>query len=141
MKFQLFDQTIDSKFSQDFLDITDWVLEDIQKSGVQNGLVTIFTPHTTCAVFLNEKEYNLNQDMHDWLEKVVPQKGKYRHNKSSVDDRPNTHAHLRTLLLQSSVSIPIENGKCLIGSWQRVLFAELDGPRNGRKVMVHVMGE
>jgi secondary thiamine-phosphate synthase enzyme len=79
--------------------------------------------------------------MENFLEKLAPKNGKYGHDINPVDGRKNAHAHLKSLLLNSSESIPVQNGKMKMGNWQRVFFVELDGPRNERKIIVQVVGE
>jgi len=118
-----------------FIDITGEVEKALQDSGVKGGIVTVYTRHTTTAIFINEGETGLLQDYKRLLN-LVPEGAGYEHDRI---DR-NAHAHLRSVLLGGEVSIPVLNGRLDLGTWQRVFFAELDGPRQ-RRVVVQVVGE
>ncbi len=118
----------------EIIDITSRVQEEVGKSGVKDGIAVVYTKHTTTAIVINENESGLKDDMLDLIEKLVPQGAGYRHD--SIDN--NADAHLRALLLGNSVVIPVTNGRLDLGTWQRILFIELDGPRT-RKVIVKVV--
>ncbi|MDK2796212.1 MAG: hypothetical protein PWQ22_536 [Archaeoglobaceae archaeon] len=109
------------------LDITTEVERSIEGSGV----ALIYTPHTTASLILNEAESGLLQDLLNALERIVPANEQYRHNK--IDN--NASAHIKASILGNAVVVPFENGKLQLGTWQRVLFVEFDGPRM-RKVFV-----
>jgi secondary thiamine-phosphate synthase enzyme len=119
----------------EIVDITNMVDELVRKSGVESGIAIIWTFHTTSAIVVNEGEPRLMKDILKMLDRVIPEEGDYGHN---IIDR-NADAHLRATLLGESRVIPVENGRLKLGTWQRVLFIELDGPRN-RKVGVTVLG-
>ena len=134
----------------DLIDVTADVRGAVGKSGVQNGVAVVYTPHTTCTVLINERETGFIQDFGQLMESLVPLTGQYRHDdleartENLEDDPhevPNGHAHCRHALLgSSSQTIPIVNGELLLGRWQRVFFLELDRARD-RKVLIQVMGE
>jgi secondary thiamine-phosphate synthase enzyme len=132
---------VQSKKEFEIIDITDSVLKCINKSGVKNGLVTLFTQHTTGSLRVGEIEEGLLEDYAKFFENVVPKNRTYKHNTTNVDDRPNAHSHIQSLMLNSNETIPIADGKLLSGTWQKVFFIELDGPRKERKVIVEVMGQ
>ena len=132
---------IATKADFELVEITSKVKDVIAKSGIKNGFVIIFSPHTTGLVRISENEKGLMGDYKDFFGKVVPAKGEYRHNKTNVDDRPNAHAHLQSMLVNSSESVPLRDGKLLLGTWQTIFFVELDGARPERKVTIEVMGE
>ncbi len=123
----------------EIIDITDEVIELVGKSKIMDGLVTVFSAHTTGAIKINENEEKLMKDFDNMFEKLVPKNLNYEHNKCTIDNRPNAHSHLRSMLVNSSETIPYKNGKMLLGTWQTILFIELDGPRN-RKIIVEVIG-
>ncbi|MEM1584513.1 MAG: secondary thiamine-phosphate synthase enzyme YjbQ [Nitrososphaerota archaeon] len=127
--------TIESRKKIDFIDITNSVEDVLREVEVVEGLVTIFTPHTTTCLFINEDEKRLMDDLEKMLEKLVPIKGNYFHD--NVDD--NAYAHLRSILLSTSISIPVSNGRLLLGTWQNIFLAEFDGPRK-RTYIIQVMG-
>ena len=115
------------------LNITRLVQEDVKDSGVTNGIVTIFIPHTTAGVTINE---NADPDvMHDillGLDKVSPDRREYLHFEG------NSPAHIKASMMGSSSTIIIENGKLKLGTWQGIYFCEFDGPRT-RKMYVKVI--
>lgn len=123
------------------VDVTDEVKEFFESCGIKDGSIKIFSPHTTCAVKINEKEKSLLKDFENFLDKLAPREQGYGHDKTNVDDRPNTHSHLRSLLLNASETIPVKNGELLLGGWQTVFFLELDGPREKRRMILQGMGE
>lgn len=118
-----------------FIDVTADVDRVVQDSGIRNGIVTVYTRHTTTGVFINEGERGLLRDYKRLIE-LIPEGAGYEHDRI---DR-NAHAHLRAVLLGGGVSVPVVRGQMGLGTWQRIFFAELDGPRQ-RKVAVQVMGE
>ena len=126
---------ISTKEKVEIVDITSEVRREVAESGVKDGLCTVFTLHTTTGIILNEYEERLMEDLKNFLEKIVPSKGSYRHNE--IDS--NADSHLRAILLNPSATIPIVNGDIFLGTWQRVLFVELDGPRT-RNVLLKVVG-
>lgn len=116
------------------IDITDRVREVVESQEVLDGIAVVYTKHTTTAIVINENESGLKEDLLNTLERLIPAKAGYMHDR--IDD--NADSHLRAILLGNSVVIPITNGKLDLGTWQRILFVELDGPRV-RKVVVKVI--
>jgi secondary thiamine-phosphate synthase enzyme len=123
-------------------DITKLVREAIQQFPVANGIVLINTMHTTCALFVNEFQSALVDDLRTLIERLVPERGGYRHDDPRYSDceRGNASAHLRAALLGRSIAVGLNNGELTLGRFQSVIFAELDGPRK-REITVQVMGE
>lgn len=118
--------TIDIETTErvDVIDVTDAVAGALP-AAPQQGLCHVFVPHTTAGVILNEHEPRLLSDLVEVLDRLVPRDDGYSHD--SIDD--NADAHLRAMLLGSSVSIPVRDGELKLGTWQSVLFVEGDGPR------------
>ena len=115
------------------IDITVQVSEAVRRSNVDEGICCVFIPHATAAVVINENDdMQIGQDLLDALDKMVPE-GIWRHDK--VDS--NGAAHLKSAILGPSEIIPIQNGRIALGTWQSIMFVELDGPRD-RKVIVTV---
>jgi secondary thiamine-phosphate synthase enzyme len=112
-------------------DLTEVVREMVRTTGVTAGLVTVSTMHTTTAVFVNEPQSALLEDVQQMLERLVPRGDDWKHNdpRYSDCDRHNADAHLRAIMLGSSVTLQVAEGALTMGQWQRVLMAELDGPR------------
>jgi secondary thiamine-phosphate synthase enzyme len=124
-----------------FIDITPRVLALFATTGIHHGLLTLISPHTTAHINLNEREQMLQQDMVAFLQGLVPRQGDYLHNRNPVDDRPNAHAHLMGLFMNASETIPIVDGRLMLGGWQSIFLCELDGPRAERQVHLQFLGE
>jgi len=128
-------------------DVTDITRDVVTRSGVQHGQVTVFSPHTTTSVIINESETGLRNDYERMIERLVPEDLYYEHDDHSVrtenlqeDEYINGHAHCRQLMIgQPSVTIPIVDGEVIVGQWQRVMFLELDQARS-RRVFFHAQG-
>jgi len=103
---------------------------------VVDGICTVFVPHTTAGVVVNEAEQRLLSDIERALKRLVPRTEEYGHD--SIDD--NADAHLRAMLLGESVSVPIESGELALGTWQSILFVECDGPRTREFEVVTTTG-
>jgi secondary thiamine-phosphate synthase enzyme len=133
--------TLNSEEGTEVTDITKLVREAIQQSPISAGIALINTLHTTCAVFINEFQSALIDDLKGLVEKVVPERAGYRHDDPRFSDceRGNAHSHLRAALLGRSVALGINNGDLTLGRFQSVIFAEFDGPRK-REISVQVIG-
>ena len=150
MKFLFENHSFRTTDCGQFVDMTDDVRELVERSDVQNGMALVYSPHTTCAVLINERERGFIEDFGGLMEELVPIKGAYRHDdlgartENLEDDPheiPNGHAHCRQALLGSaSQAIPIVHGELQLGRWQRVFFLELDRARD-RRVLIQVMGD
>ena len=123
------------------IDITHRVLDVLSRSGVSDGVLNVWTPHTTACVTVNEADPDLWEDILEAFTRLVPVEGRYRHNEKYrwMPREQNAHAHILTSMVKPCVSIPVRNGRPLLGTWQRILFVELDGPRS-RSVQVSVLG-
>jgi secondary thiamine-phosphate synthase enzyme len=126
---------IETKKSVDVVDITALVEESLQDGTVENGICLVYTLHTTTGLAVNEFDEALIKDILNLLERLVPEGADYLHNSYLSDG--NADAHLRATLLGNSVMIPVEQKKLILGTWQRILFFELDGPRR-RSIYVKV---
>jgi secondary thiamine-phosphate synthase enzyme len=125
--------------------ITHQIQDLINSTSIQNGQALIFSRHTTTALAINENEERLLEDIKVFLRKLAPESERYLHNDLHLrvvpEDEPmNAHSHLMAMMLATSEVIPIVNGKLALGTWQSVLFFELDGPRK-RTVFVQISGE
>ena len=114
---------------------------------VRDGLVCVYSMHTTAAIKINENEPLLIEDMEKLLCRIAPLNGDYRHNDFTVrtvnlteDECPNGHAHCQHLFLSTSETIPLIDGELQLGQWQRLFLIELDRPRS-REVLITVLGE
>jgi secondary thiamine-phosphate synthase enzyme len=115
------------------IDITHQVNDAVKESGVDKGICLVYSLHTTTGIVINEAESGLVQDLLRRISSLAPPGDGYLHDR--IDD--NAHAHLQAVLLGSNQTIPIEDGCLVMGTWQRVLFLELDGPRR-RNVLLKI---
>jgi len=118
----------------DFVDISDKVQEVIEKSGVRNGVAHVFAPHATGVLILTEYEPSLLDDIKTALEKLVPKRASYAH-------PSNAHSHLRSVLLSPDKTLPVIDGRMVLGTWQSLVFVETDVHPRQRTVIVQVLGE
>jgi secondary thiamine-phosphate synthase enzyme len=123
------------------VDLTERVMARVPALGVQEGLLNVFSMHTTCTLFVNEYQRALVEDFQSFLEHIVARDAPWLHNDPAHSDcdRMNADSHLRALLLGHSLTLPVSGGQVVLGQWQRILMAELDGPRT-RSLRVQVMG-
>jgi secondary thiamine-phosphate synthase enzyme len=132
-------------------DVTDESLDLLAASGVREGTLLVYTPHTTCAVKINERETCFLEDLRMFLEQLVPASAYYLHDDLSIRDprtlagKPeeepvNGHSHIKQMLLGcSSETVPIIDGTLVLGRWQRIMFIELDQARP-RTIHLQVQG-
>ena len=125
---------IETRKPKEVIDITALVQQYVQESKLECGICLVYTQHTTTGLTVNEADGSLIQDILDLLEKLVPEGAGYQHDRSDG----NAHAHLRATLLGNSVVLPFEKSRLLLGTWQRILFFELDGPRR-RSVLIRAI--
>lgn len=118
------------------IDITSHVEEAVRESNNEQGICLIYTLHTTTGIVINEAEPGLMTDMTSLMSSLAPQSAVYLHDRNDG----NAHAHLQAMLLGSSAVIPVESKRLILGTWQRILFVELDGPRK-RRVCVKFIKE
>jgi len=123
------------------VDLTDRIMAAVRQLEIREGLLNICSMHTTCTVLINEFQHALLSDIKGFLEQVVARDAEWLHNdpEHSDCDRMNADAHLRALLLGHSLTLQISGGEVVLGQWQRVLMAELDGPR-ARTLRIQVQG-
>ncbi len=122
-------------------DLTDKVMARVKALGVREGTATLVSLHTTCSLCVNESQAALREDMEQFLQHIVDNATPWLHNdpEHSDCDRGNAGAHLRALVMSPSVTLQISGGELVLGQWQRLLMAELDGPRT-RTLRLQVMG-
>ena len=116
-------------------DITQRVKDALRESGIANGLCVVYCPHTTAGITINENaDPDVVRDLIFALEKTYPDRAEFRHSEG------NSASHLKASVIGSSVTIPVRNGRLLLGTWQGVYFCEFDGPR-ARRFYVQILGE
>ncbi|HLN18867.1 MAG TPA: secondary thiamine-phosphate synthase enzyme YjbQ [Patescibacteria group bacterium] len=145
MKIHLKKIDIKSNSQIEFIDITDKVNGVVSDSGVREGQVTIYSPHTTASVMINHNETMLLQDFMRTLYRLVPVSDRYSHDlfelnrEKSSDGRSNGHSHCKAMLLSASETIPLEKGHMILSETQSVFIVEMDGART-RNIIIQVMG-
>jgi len=136
---------LESTTQIEFLDITEKVEETVEKSGIREGQVLVYSPHTTGSIVVNHNEPMLIQDFMRVLYRLVPVSDRYSHdlfeiNRSNVSDgRSNGHSHCKAMLLGTSQSLPLEKGRLILTEKQSIFFVEMDGARK-REVIIQVIG-
>jgi secondary thiamine-phosphate synthase enzyme len=137
--------------SSQLIDVTGELHAAVERADVANGMALVYSPHTTCAIVINEHESGFIEDFNELLAELAPEDGRYyRHDDLEIrtegieDDTgmyPNGHSHLRAgILSSSSQTVPIVDGNLMLGRWQRIFFCELDRSRP-RKIFIQVIGE
>ena len=129
---EVFDLETDERI--EIHDITHQIQLILGQKSCKNGIVNIYSRHSTSGIVINENEKGLLKDFQAALENLVPSDVNYQHNR--IDN--NADSHIRSFLIGNNVTIPLNNGKLDLGTWQSIFFVELDGPRR-RKVTVTVM--
>ncbi|MEM4527822.1 MAG: secondary thiamine-phosphate synthase enzyme YjbQ [Desulfurococcaceae archaeon] len=120
------------------IDVTAMIEDLVERSGVKNGIVLVYTPHATACLVVNEHEKGLMEDILNKVKEFTePGSVKWKHN--AIDD--NAHAHIASALFGTDRVFPIINGKLVRGTWQNIFLVEMDGPRRNRELIVIIMGE
>ena len=115
------------------IDITDMVQKQIKESGVSDGICVCYVPHTTAGITINEgADPAVCQDIIDKLSELVPRKYGYKHLEGNAD------SHIKATIVGSSVTVIIDKGRLILGTWQRIFFCEFDGPRT-RRVYIKII--
>jgi len=132
---------IDTDQRIELVDLTNRVMEFVRQFHIREGFVSLWSMHTTCALFINEFQTALLSDIKKFLEQMVARDAEYMHNNPdhSDCDRMNADSHLRALLLGHNLTLQVSGGEVVLGQWQRILMAELDGPR-ARSLRIQIFG-
>jgi len=136
MKFTTEYLTFQTREREEFVCITPEVEEIVRKSAIHEGFCLVSAMHITAAVYVNDLEYGLIEDIKEWLRGLAPNKN-YRHHATGED---NGEAHLKNLVIHHQVILPITGGRLDLGPWQQVFYAEFDGQRR-KRVIVKGIGE
>jgi len=125
----------------ELVDLTDRVMNFVRQFPVREGMVSLWSMHTTCALIINEAQKALHADITRVLEEMVDRDAEWMHNdpQHSDCDRMNADSHLRAMLLGHNLTLQISGGEVVLGQWQRILMAELDGPR-ARSLRIQIFG-
>jgi secondary thiamine-phosphate synthase enzyme len=130
---------VKSRGETDIIDLTDNVKKAVKQSGLTSGIATIFVPGATGALTTIEYEPGLLHDLPAALERIVPRSISYEHEKRWHDG--NGHSHVRASLLGPSLTVPFHDGQLILGTWQQIIFIELDTHARTRDLVVQILGE
>ena len=124
--------SVQTSAQTEMVDITGQVQQELNKSGVEEGRLTLYVPHTTAAITINEgADPAVKADILMVLNQMVPWKANYQHMEG------NSPAHVKTSLVGSSATVIVSGGRLVLGTWQKIFFCEFDGPRN-RKLHLQI---
>lgn len=134
----------------EFIDLTEMIIDSVKKSKIKDGLVNIYSRHTTLAIRINEKEKGFFIDFADFIKRLIPKDVYYRHNDLNIrienlvcepgaSDCMNGHSHCLHLMLGNSETVPIIASKLMLGVWQRIFAIELDCARQ-REIIIQILG-
>jgi secondary thiamine-phosphate synthase enzyme len=129
--------TVQTTQKREFMNITPHVKSAADKSGIRDGIVLVASLHVNSAVFINDEEAGLLQDIDEWLDHLAPLREGYHHGPRAES---NAGAHLQGLLLNQQALLSLTDGKLEMGPWQQVIYAELDGMRP-KRILIKVLGE
>ena len=130
---------VKTKGENDMVDLTDEIQRIVRESGVREGIACVFVPGSTGAVTTIEYEPGLMKDMPAALERIAPRDEYYHHHETWHDY--NGHSHVRASIIGPSLTIPITNGEIVHGTWQQIVFMEMDVRSRHRRILVKVLGE
>jgi secondary thiamine-phosphate synthase enzyme len=142
MKTKLETLALKTTEKQQLINITSHLKDVVTDSGMKNGFVGLFSQHTTAALMVSEYQNALLDDIANFLRRVVADDLPYKHNSPEFSDcdRKNAASHLRSMLFNNSVVLPVSDGELVLGQFQSVILAEMDGPRE-RSLRVQFLGE
>jgi secondary thiamine-phosphate synthase enzyme len=129
--------TVQTKEKREFLNITPSIRAAVEKSGIRDGIILISSLHSNSALFINDEEPGLLQDIAEWADRIAPFGPDYHHSERSES---NAGAHLQSLLLHHQAIVSLADAKLELGPWQNVIFAELDGQRP-KRILIKILGE
>jgi len=122
----------ETKKRREYIRITDEVREFVRESAIQDGFVLVSAMHITAGVYINDWESGLISDIDEWLEKLAPARPDYHHHRTGED---NGDAHLKRILINHQVMVPITGGELDLGPWEQIFYAEFDGQRKKRLIL------
>lgn len=137
MKSHTYYHTFNTRNKREYINITDIVEDELQKSSIREGFILVSAMHITASVYVNDADSGLIKDIDDWLQKLAPEGVNYRHHRTG---EVNGDAHLKNLLMHHQVIVPVTNGRLDFGPWQQIYYAEFDG-RRPKRMIVKIIGE
>ena len=132
--------TVQTEKKREFINITPNVKSAMEKSGLRDGIILVASLHSNSAVFINDDEAGLLEDIADWLDRLAPFGDTYRHAAKGARAESNAAAHMQSILLNQQAVLSFTDGKIEMGPWQQVIYAELDGQRP-KRIHIKLLGE
>ncbi|MGH2727041.1 MAG: secondary thiamine-phosphate synthase enzyme YjbQ [Actinomycetota bacterium] len=129
---------LETRGDNDVCDLTDEVVDAVEKSGVRNGIVTVFVPGSTAGITAIEYERGMIRDLQEFLERTAPTGAPYHHNHGGDS---NGHAHVRSAFVGPSLAVPLIEGRLGLGTWQQIVLVDFDDRPRKREVIVQVVGD
>lgn len=130
---------LSTRAKDEIADITEEVQEIVSTSGIRNGIACVFVAGSTAAITTVEHEPGLVSDLHDAMDRLYPKDIDYEHHRRWGDG--NGHSHVRATLLGPSLTVPVTDGRLLLGTWQQIVFMEFDNKPRTREVFVQTVGD
>lgn len=130
---------LETKGEVDIINVTDEVRRVVSESGVKDGIACVFTMSSTSSVTTLEYEPGLLKDLPDALERLFPRELDYGHEQMWHDG--NGHSHVRASFMKPGLTVPFNGGNLLLGTWQQIVFVEMDNKRRKRELVVQIVGE
>ena len=132
--------TVQTEKKREFMNLTPNVKSAMEKSGLRDGIILVASLHSNSAVFINDDEAGLLEDIADWLDRLAPFGDNYRHGAKGARAESNAAAHMQSILLNQQAMLSFTEGKLEMGPWQQVIYAELDGQRP-KRIHIKLLGE
>ncbi len=132
--------TVQTQQKREFMNLTPNVKSAMEKSGMRDGIILVASLHSNSAVFINDDEAGLLEDISDWLDRLAPFGDNYHHGAKGSRAESNAAAHLQALVLNQQAVLSFTEGKLEMGPWQQVIYAELDGQRP-KRIHIKLLGE
>jgi secondary thiamine-phosphate synthase enzyme len=127
--------SVSSKKREEMIDITAQIQNLVHEENTKEGYIIVYVPHTTAGITINEgADPSVQRDIIETIHRLIPETGDYHH------EEGNSDAHIKASLLGSSITVLVNKGKLVLGTWQHIFFYEGDGPRQ-RKVYIHVVAQ
>ena len=139
MKISAAEERLETRGHTDIVDVTDRVQAAVDHSEIANGQALVFVPGSTGAVTTIENEPGLQEDLRAAVERWAPEDALYQHDRRWGDG--NGHAHIRAALIGPSLTVPVVNGRLMLGTWQQIIFVDFDNRPRSRRLVIQVMGE
>jgi secondary thiamine-phosphate synthase enzyme len=131
------DFNIKTKGHTDIIDLTSEIAKIVKQSKIDDGLASIFVAGSTAGLMIIEYEPGTVKDLKNFFEKIIPEKAGYAHD--STWENSNGYAHLRASLLKPDLSVPVENGELILGTWQQIVLIDFDSRPRERKIVVKII--